>query len=343
MSRYTTVLVGCGPRGVMHARAILANQDRLQLSAVCDLDGGRLGTLAAEFGVDRTYTDVEAMLAAEQPDVLCFATMPAVRLPLVEVGVKHGVKAIACEKPMALSLAEAKRITDLCAAAEVTMIVCHQLKYSPHWQQARDIVRSGVLGEVHTIHATARPSLLRVGTHLMDAMQWLNDWQPGIWVLGQVHGAAAYAEDHPCPDHVSGTVHFANGVRGILECGTLAPQHMGDDDFWLDVMLAVYGSRGCVRAGLGTGWRAVTAASGEASGPADLTPQEPQFLRELADCLDDPQREHACNAEISYHGFELLTGMLLSSLERRRVDLPITPLPAEPVLQRLERALTGKV
>jgi predicted dehydrogenase len=342
MPRYSTVLVGCGPRGAMHARAILANQDRLHLRAVCDVDRGRLEALATELGIGRTYTDADAMLTAEQPDVLCFATMPAVRLPLVELGVKHGVKAIACEKPMALSLVEARRIADLCAAAGVQMIVCHQLKYSPHWQQARDMVRSGVLGDIHTIHATARPSLLRVGTHLMDAMQWLNDWQRGVWVLGQVHGAAAYAEDHPCPDHVSGIVHFANGVRGILECGTLAPQHMRDDDFWLDVTIAVYGSQGCVRTGLGTGWQAVTAASGEQSGPADLTPQEPQFLRELADCLDHPQHEHSCNAGVSYHGFELLTGMLLSSLERRKVDLPITPLPAEPILRRLERVLTAK-
>lgn len=341
MPRYTTVLVGCGPRGAMHTRAIMANQDRFKLVAVCDLDRRRLEPFAAEFAIARTYADAETMLAAEQPDVLCFATMPAVRLPLVELGVKYGVKAIAVEKPMALSLAEAKRMTDLCTAAGVRLVVCHQLKYSAHWQKAQEIVRSGRLGDVHTIHATARPSLLRVGTHLMDAVLWLNGWQRGAWVLGQVHGAAAYAEDHPCPDHVGGMVHFTNGARGILECGTLAPQHMRDDDFWLDVVMTVYGSQGFVQVGLGTGLQAVTAAAENMSGAADLTPQEPQFLRELADCLDDPQRGHACNGEISYHGFELLTGMLLSSLERRRVDMPVAPIPTEPVLRQLERVLTG--
>src|SRR5919109_1725406 len=200
MPRYTTVLVGCGPRGAMHAKAILANPERFALVAVCDLDAARLMPFAARFGIAPTYTDVDTMLAAERPDVLCFATMPAIRLPLVERGVKHGVKAIAFEKPMALSLAEARQIRDLCAAAGVKTIVCHQLKYGAHWQKAWEVVRSGALGNVHLIHATARPSMLRVGTHLVDAMLWFNGSQRGVWVLGQVHGKMAYQEDHPCPD-----------------------------------------------------------------------------------------------------------------------------------------------
>ena len=36
---------------------------------------------------------------------------------------------------------------------------------------------------------------------------------------------------------------------------------------------------------------------------------------------------------------EILIGLALSSLERRAVDLPITPLPSEPVLPRLEQTL----
>jgi predicted dehydrogenase len=114
----------------MHARAILANPTRFRLMAVCDLDVERLTPFAAEFEIANTYTEADAMLAAEQPDVLCFATMPHMRLPLVQLGVKYGVKAISLEKPMALSLGEAKQMVDLCAAADVKLIVCHQWRYS---------------------------------------------------------------------------------------------------------------------------------------------------------------------------------------------------------------------
>ena len=50
-------------------------------------------------------------------------------------------------------------------------------------------------------------------------------------------------------------------------------------------------------------------------------------MRLLADWLDDPRRVHPSNLETSYHGFEILMGLALSSLERRRVDLPIAGTP----------------
>lgn len=341
MPIYTTVLIGCGWRGGMHARAILSQPQRFNLTAVCDLDPERLDAFVAEFGLAKTYTDADTMLAAEQPDVLCFATMPNVRLPLVELGIRHGVKAIAFEKPMALSLAEAKQMVDLSAADGVKLIVCHQWRFSPLWRQTYDLIHSGDIGDIHTIHATSRPSLLRVGTHLVDYMIWLNGGYRGDWVLGQAHGRDAYAEDHPCPDHLSGAIQFANGVRGILDCGTLAPQLLDEENFWEDCGIAIYGTHGYIRAVLGTGWHAVTRTSGGAvlSGPPDPTPQEPAHMQALADWLDDPAAVHPCNGEASYAGFELLMGMLLSSLERRKVDMPMD-IPATPVLQQLQHALS---
>jgi predicted dehydrogenase len=280
------------------------------------------------------------MLAAERPEVLCFATPPAVRLPLVELGVTYGVKAIAFEKPMALSLAEAKTILDLCTAAQVKMIVCHQWKYQTHWQTVWELVQRGTIGDIQLIHATSRPSMLRVGTHLVDTMLWLNGGHRGAWVIGQVHGTTTYQEDHPCPDHVMGVMQFANGVRGLLECGTLAPQRMAADDFWSDSTVIVYGTQGAVTCA-GDGWQVVGPASGAImlAGPCDPTPQEPRWLRDLAIWLDHPAQGHPCQGAVAYHGFELLMGIALSSLERRQITMPIQPIPSEPELARLEHLL----
>ena len=340
MTRYNTVLVGCGFRGAMHARAILASPERFHLTAVCDLDTERLTPFAAEFGIANAYTDADAMLAAERPDILCFATMPEIRLPLVELGVKHGVKAIAFEKPMALSLREAKQIVHLCDGAGVKGIVCHQWRHSPLWRKTYDIVRSGDIGDVQVIHASSRPSILRVGTHLIDYMFWLNGGHRAAWVLGQAHGTAAYDEDHPCPDHVTGRMQFTNGVQGVLDCGSLAPHLMDDDNFWEDCGITVYGTHGYVRTVLGTGLQAMTRSSGERllTEPPDPEPQEAPHLRALADWLDDPQQIHPSHLDVSYAGFEALIAMALSSLERRQVSLPIEPLP-QPVLPRLKDAL----
>ena len=61
-------------------------------------------------------------------------------------------------------------------------------------------------------------------------------------------------------------------------------------------------------------------------------------MRALADWLDDPQQVHPSHLEVSYAGFEVLIAMTLSSLERRKVELPIEAIP-QPVLPRLKDAL----
>lgn len=337
--RYRAVLVGCGARGQSHALGLLANRDRFELVALCDRDAARLGALAHTLGITRVYSDAEAMLAAERPDLLCFATPPAVRVELVELGVRHGVRAIALEKPLALSLADARRIVALCAGG-IQAVVCHQLKHAGHWRRIKQIVEEGGIGEIRSFHATARPSMLRVGTHLVDAMLWLGGGMQATSVHGQAQGRLAYLEDHPCPDHAAGVVEFASGVRGFLEIGSLAPRHLDEGDFWGDVAVTVRGARGHARVVLGGGWEAVTRWSGGRveTGPADVSPGEPEHMRLLADWLDDPRRGHPSNLETSYHGFEILMGLALSSLERRRVDLPIAGTP-EAILERLRDAL----
>jgi UDP-N-acetyl-2-amino-2-deoxyglucuronate dehydrogenase len=307
---------------------------------VCDLDQTRRAALAAELGVARTYADADQMLAAEQPDVLVFATPPAVREALIELGLRHRVKAIACEKPLACSLSEARRIVDRCAAAEVRGVVCHQLRYGVHWRRVKAIVEAGAIGEVRLVHGTGRPSMLRVGTHLVDAMLWLAAGGPAAWVLGQAHGHATFSEDHPGPEHLSGVVQLASGVRGVIEVGSLAPRHLPEADYWGDVAVTIVGSHGHARTVLGGGWEAVTADGGRIAGGPDPTPQEAHHLGLFADWIGDPSAIHPASFESSYHGLEVLMGLALSSIKRRPVALPIENAE-EDILGRLREALSG--
>jgi len=48
---------------------------------------------------------------------------------------------------------------------------------------------------------------------------------------------------------------------------------------------------------------------------------------------------HPSNGAVSYTGFELLMGMVLSSVERRKVEIPIEVIPERPELPRLKEAL----
>jgi len=341
MKKYSVAVLGGGPRGLDHAKAFLKNSDRFELVAFCDKDEERLGQISSLCDSAATYTDADKMLSEVTPDVFCFATLPDVRFALVELGVKYGVKAIAYEKPMATSLEEAYRIHQICEEAGVKTIVSHQHKYGDHWRKVKEIANSGDIGEVHTIHATAKGWLLQYATHLLDYMMFLNNGHRAKWVVGHVHGKDKLTDTHPSPDYAIGQFEFENGVRGIVECGTLAPDQPGDNPFWWDAGATVYGSEGYAQVIVGNGWRASTkSSSGLITGPGRFCEahDQPPYISDLADWLDDPAKVHPCNGQTSYHGFQIAMGICLSSLEQRQVPLPVE-VPETPVMDRLKEVL----
>jgi predicted dehydrogenase len=366
MMKHRVAQVGLGSRGRIHVEGFLSNSDRFSLVAVCDLDEERLEQAAEEYGISAgleqlaTYTDAEKMLAETKPDVFCFVTQPDVRLALVELGIRHEVKALAFEKPMATSLKEAWTIAGLCREHGIKAVVSHQQKYLTSMQKLRDIVGSGEIGDVTEIHATTQGWLSQLGTHFMDYIIWVNGGSRAQWVVGHVHGKDKLTDSHPSPDYLMGQVAFENGVRAFIECGYLSPSHMGRDRFWLDNRLQVYGSHGYAWADTDGSWGGLTRAShGDGCSPSAVVGGsghpwsvqakhrlQPLYLAELADWLDDeadcssPTKVHPCNVNSAYHGYEILEGMCLSALDNVRVDLPLrNPEASADVLERMRSEL----
>ena len=322
--RYRTVVMGCGDRGDSHARAFKANGDRFDLVALCDPNPDKVSRLAQRCGVAKTYSDAEEMLALERPDILCFATLPATRLPLVELGLKYGVNVIAFEKPMANELAEAHHIYRLLKRAGVKRSCSHQQKYDRHWQQVKTIVDAGEIGDIVSIHGTARPWLGEAGTHLMDYLLYYNGGSRVSWVVAQAIGTRMLAESHPSADFVVATMAFDNGVRGVFECGAWAPFHTrrqsAQDHGLLDGQFDSRARHAGIRAGhqrqrLAGGDQIFPRRTNLRAGYFDPEYQQPLYIRDLADWLDGRIAEHPCSLEITYHGFEATMAVYLSALD----------------------------
>ena len=350
MKKHTVAQVGVGSRGMTHLRGFLApaNADRFDVVGLCDLDESKLRAAADEYGIDATYADAETMLAETRPDVFCFVTPPAVRLELAQLGAQHGVKAMAFEKPMATSLAEAWAITDLCRRGGIKGIVSHQQKYLTSMQKLKAVVDAGELGEIRTIHATCQAWLSQLGTHFMDYALWANGGHRARWVVGHVHGRERLTDSHPSPDYILGQALCDNGVRIYIECGHLSPSHITDRPFWVDNRLTVHGTHGYVWADTDGRWGALTSAGGGEvqTGEGELwheqekTHLQVDYLRDLADWLDDDANVHPCNIEMAYHGYEVLEGLCISALDHTRVDLPLAdPAGREDVLERMRKEL----
>ncbi|MCL2060840.1 MAG: Gfo/Idh/MocA family oxidoreductase [Oscillospiraceae bacterium] len=347
MKKYTVALAGLGARGKIHLGAILKNSDRFELVGVYDPNPKAVDATAALFGKLPVFGGAEDMLRAVKPDVFCFVTHPDVRLEYVKLGAACGVKAISFEKPMALSLKDAKEIQSICDQYDIKAVVSHQKKYLPAMQKFKEILNRAIIGQPYLIHATTGPWMAHLATHYVDLALWANNGIGADSVVGHVHGRGKLTDNHPSPDYLMMQATMKNGVRLILESGYYSPSHMArmGSDFWFDNRITVYGDNGYVWAQTNGEWGCLTPESPQmqkGAGEGWLVQEKKMqvpFYADLAGWLDDDRKPHTSNVGISCTGYEMLEAALLSALDNRRVDLPITDFDYEDVLTRMAATL----
>ncbi|MCW5982187.1 MAG: Gfo/Idh/MocA family oxidoreductase [Bryobacteraceae bacterium] len=321
---YKVVVVGMGKRGVHHAMAFHANP-RFEVAGICDIDPARLEASAAKLGGVVTGADAAEIASRVKPDVFCFCTMPTLRTELVRIGIDSGARLIAMEKPIALSSAEGMKLKRMLDASGVKAVVSHQHRYGAHYQKVKEIVASGALGRIHTVYGTATGWMMHMLTHLIDYMTWFKGDADASWVMGQAAGRGKMTDAHPSPDYIGGFIHFADGVRGVVECGAGAPDVPEVDYWWRKCRIGAQGADGFAEALTGGGWRAVT-REGVFSGPGSMNYDldMPPYIQQMADWLDDEANVHPCNFTSAYKGFEIMMGLCRSAAEGGQVALPLT-------------------
>jgi len=325
--KYTIAQAGLGNRGRVHLNGITKNSDRLILSAVCDINEERLQTISKEYGIEKAYIDADKMLEEIKPDIFVFVTQPHIRLEMIKLAVKHNIKAVAFEKPMATSLKEAAEITQLCEKHSIKTIVSHQQKYLTSMQKMKNIVDSGEIGDIVQINVSTKAWMSQLGTHFMDYALWVNNAHRANWVVGHVHGKDKLTDSHPSPDYIMGQAAFDNGVRLFLENGYLSKSRMGENKFWVDNRLTVYGTKGYVWAETDGAWGSCINGKIETVQGDTWDIQEPElqtpYFRDFIDWLDDDAKVHPCNLAVAYHGYEILEALCVSALDNKPVYFPV--------------------
>ena len=322
--KYRVVVVGMGKRGMHHASAFQAN-GRFEVVGICDIDQARLDAAAAKLGVPVKGTDAGEVAKAARPDVFCFCTLPTIRSGMIKIGIESGARLIAMEKPVALNSIEGFEVRKLLAGSGVKTVVSHQHRYGEHYHKVKELIASGALGRVHTVYGTSTGWMMHMLSHLIDYMRWYNGEAPAEWVMAQAAGRGKFADIHTSPDYIGGFIQFANGVRGVVECGAGAPDVPEVDYWWRKCRIGAQGTDGYAEVLTGGGWRAVT-KNGACSGPGCMNYDldMPPYIQQIADWLDDDAKVHECNFESAYQGFEIMMGLCRSAAERGQVALPLT-------------------
>lgn len=131
--------------------------------AVCDHDGEKARAFAERYAIPRAYTSAETLLGTEPLNFVDIVTRPESHLALVDMAAHRGV-AVLCQKPLAPTLEEARRIVRVCTAAGVPFMVNENWRWQPWYREIKGLLEQGTIGRV--FHAAVR---LRTGDGRGDA------------------------------------------------------------------------------------------------------------------------------------------------------------------------------
>jgi len=134
-------------RARSYMRAIRKLSDRYEICALCDRDERSLREAGDMFGMRSLYTDVVKMLDDERPDVAFVLVPTDGQSPVALTAARHGCN-ILTEIPFAITLPIGDAISKACSDNGVKWEVAENVWRWPHERLKRQIVESGILGEI---------------------------------------------------------------------------------------------------------------------------------------------------------------------------------------------------
>ncbi len=123
----------------------------LDMRAIASRDIARAREAASALGFAKAYGSYEAMLADPEIEAVYNPLPNHLHVPWTIKAMEAG-KHVLCEKPVALTADEARQL--LAARARTGKLVAEafMVRQHPQWLRAREIVRSGEIGEIRSIH-----------------------------------------------------------------------------------------------------------------------------------------------------------------------------------------------
>jgi predicted dehydrogenase len=108
---------------------------------------------AAELGIPKAYGSYEELLADPDVDAIYNPMPNHLHVPWSIKALQAG-KHVLCEKPIALSAAEAQALADEARQhPRLKVMEAFMYRFHPQWQRAKKIVDEGGVGELRTIHS----------------------------------------------------------------------------------------------------------------------------------------------------------------------------------------------
>lgn len=191
-------IVGLGNRGKdAYAPTAKLYGDQMEIVAVADVIPERVAAAAAEYHVseDMCFSSAEELLKREKlADAMFLCTQDRQHVRQAIPALRKGYDLL-LEKPVSPDLEECREILKVAQEENRKAVVCHVLRYTPFYTKLKEVIDSGVIGEVmavqaienvgyyHQAHSFVRgnwsnseetsPMILQKCCHDMDILLWL--------------------------------------------------------------------------------------------------------------------------------------------------------------------------
>lgn len=197
----TVSVIGLGNRGTEYMRFLKSfHSKKVSIHSLCDIRQQALDDIAPKYDIpkERQYLSTKAFFEkGVLSDALIISTQDASHYEITKAALLTGYKMILLEKPVSGNKEEYYEIRDLAKEKNALLIICHVLRYSNYYSKIKEIISSGLIGDVvsinhtenvgyfHFAHSfvrgnwrdefTSTPSLLAKCCHDLDLIAWFVD------------------------------------------------------------------------------------------------------------------------------------------------------------------------
>jgi predicted dehydrogenase len=239
MQPQTAAVIAVGSQGRVHLHGYRQRPD-VAVVAIADPDRELAESVAADAGVPAVYADHRELLAAERIDILSICTPPGLHRAIVEDAVAAGVRAIHCEKPVALTFGDVRGMRDLCREHGVQLTINHQRRFETVYRDVRDLVAAGGIGRLTLLEGYCA-NLFDWGSHVLDLLLFLSGDDAPETVFGQIDVDTIRRIYGAVAETASVThLHWADGRNAVVFTGR-GPEHLAVGP---DTGIVLHGTQG---------------------------------------------------------------------------------------------------
>ena len=121
-----------------------------QVGAIASRSLDSAQKVASDLGIPKAYGSYEELLADPEIEAI-YNPLPNDHHVAWTLAAARAGKHVLCEKPFSMNAKEAEQLREV--ASKVHIMEAFMVRFHPQWQRARELVRSGALGELRTVQA----------------------------------------------------------------------------------------------------------------------------------------------------------------------------------------------